>query len=919
MRLAILALLALPLCAADYVSQTVLLLDAGKGVTISNSGTGGAQPLTLSLATAAGNRIKWWGSLVNVPNRGSQQSCADPCGITMNRTWGQQYYWFEEVDSAGNPLSPRKLSSAQTTPMIQPACATSGSWTLPVEVIGQDNFVACVQASVSGSPPASGLVLEVRVNNHGMQRVPYDGKMSVKINGGAWIALTNSSTTEVDENKWFSVTGQHGIAFGSSTIRLTVPLPSSAVTSGTNSFSFRFNGTDGITSGYRVLEFNVLDTATSRQMSQIAVSSNVATATTTAAHPYAVSDWVFLYQAPGIQGRFNGPRQIAGVAGSTFSFAPCGSGLGFYSVACTSPNGTYAVPTSYQSPALQAAFPFMSQPTMGVMRQLIPQSQFSYDDPTTWMAPPSGNVTNGQTFWNSGTLANPVLPYLNNSLSVHCADCHDKQGRDLSYFRYSNSSIEQRVLFHNGTWQNALDVAAYIRSLDAATTPPSIARPWNPPQQPCTGLDSAALNSWDAGGGIDCQLSYDNDALEYMAPGGSYTSWAPANFLNMREQPVMWQYQDWTHWLPTIHPADYFSGFVADQAFTNYVSCRDGVAPGTFAAYSANYSTCNIWQLHLEEFQQSVDPLYVSPTSNGTNWGIEYAGLQYPALYNLARYSVYQWLMTKSWEVYHSPLEGMQGQLQTALYGASPEGYYDRGWLNNRLWFNQAPHIQGPQHTPLYDSLATWNFLSNTWYVAQATNSCGNRRSTQAGSMDWNYYFLFLNTASTYRPAAYENSLPWIQSPQCGYDTPNGVDGTAIGTVFHAYEIISLNNSAAYSFLSPTEMSSLMGQYAAQWAATTGTKSGAFWTAWLSNGGGTTCTNAHNAYTSSSSLACDSTAMAIPMFQYWGASSGTLDTIQAWAAALWPSHDFTIDRAATCNIQNVGLNGTPWVRCTNAL
>ena len=79
---------------ANYPSQISRLLNVGATtVTILASGAGGADPLILTLAPTGSQRVRVTLSPINVPpSSGSTYSaCADPCSVSMNRSWGQQY------------------------------------------------------------------------------------------------------------------------------------------------------------------------------------------------------------------------------------------------------------------------------------------------------------------------------------------------------------------------------------------------------------------------------------------------------------------------------------------------------------------------------------------------------------------------------------------------------------------------------------------------------------------------------------------------------------------------------------------------------------------------------------------------------------------------------------------------------------
>ncbi|NML30906.1 hypothetical protein [Paraburkholderia antibiotica] len=119
---------------------------------------------------------------------------------------------------------------------------------MPLEVMSAGSSQT-VSATLKISAGASAKVLTMQVNN-----LSYDGKASVQINGGSWITLTNASVTVLGNAKLYG-----GIGGGYDTISLNVPI--TGAVNGTNTISFRFNGTDGVSSGYRVLSFNLLDSA----------------------------------------------------------------------------------------------------------------------------------------------------------------------------------------------------------------------------------------------------------------------------------------------------------------------------------------------------------------------------------------------------------------------------------------------------------------------------------------------------------------------------------------------------------------------------------------------------------------------------------------------------------------------------------
>ena len=115
---------------------------------------------------------------------------------------------------------------------------------LPVEIFGSAGETETVNVNVPDASGVTGLWMQVH-------NLSYDNKGSVKINGGNWIDLNNNSVEVA-----FPEVNIGGIGGGYSTIRITVPLSSNDVVNGNNTIQFRFNGSDGISMGYRVLDFN---------------------------------------------------------------------------------------------------------------------------------------------------------------------------------------------------------------------------------------------------------------------------------------------------------------------------------------------------------------------------------------------------------------------------------------------------------------------------------------------------------------------------------------------------------------------------------------------------------------------------------------------------------------------------------------
>lgn len=140
-------------------------------------------------------------------------------------------------------------SVANTTP--------TGAIIMPLELMSAASGKV-VSATLDVPGGASAKFLTMQVNN-----LSYDGKGSVQINGGNWVTLSNASVTVLGNAKLYG-----GIGGGYDTISLNVPI--SGAVDGKNTISFRFNVTDGISSGYRVLSFNLLGDSGTRLIADAA-------------------------------------------------------------------------------------------------------------------------------------------------------------------------------------------------------------------------------------------------------------------------------------------------------------------------------------------------------------------------------------------------------------------------------------------------------------------------------------------------------------------------------------------------------------------------------------------------------------------------------------------------------------------------
>lgn len=119
---------------------------------------------------------------------------------------------------------------------------------LPVEVMGAQGTIEEIDLTLSSEQANKSELLWLQINNVG-----YQDKISVKINDESWVSL-NHISTKIQSPERERGGMSHG---GHSTIRLTIP--SLGITPGVNNIKFRFNLSDAISSGFRVVKLNLLD------------------------------------------------------------------------------------------------------------------------------------------------------------------------------------------------------------------------------------------------------------------------------------------------------------------------------------------------------------------------------------------------------------------------------------------------------------------------------------------------------------------------------------------------------------------------------------------------------------------------------------------------------------------------------------
>ena len=491
------------------------------------------------------------------------------------------------------------LTIPQVTPPTPPP-STNGveSFTasLPIEVLGAPGAIETFSVNVPSGSTATDLYLQA-------YNLSYEGKASVKLNGGPWVNITDAAV------KYPRLEAANfGIGGPMETLRFTLPVTNAV--NGTNTFSFRFNDADGMTIGFRILALNL--------------------------------------------------RNSSGA-------------------------------------------------------DLIATNAFAYDDPANWV-PISTNAADINAGSNAWFYLN--IKERGTNIVAKCTDCHERAGRDLKYFNFSDKSIIARSIFHSVPAATATNIASYIRSLSVPYE--TNGRPWNPPYQPGPGMDSKPLRSWAAGMGLEWVQEDGTNALAYIFPSGITTNALNlTNTLNTREIPLALQFPSWNKWLPKFHPFDHNPTFYATNRFTQiYPEIRSNMMSRT-GVNAATY------------FRGRASPWDAA----GTPAAMAKPNTTDPSYPTWAQFERDRrhWRAVKTWEIMKE-WELEEYGTNTTVFAAVPNNAQQnsRRWFHGEI-FRLGPHVVG---TPKSES---FNGESAQWYQLQLVLNDGNRRNGSIVPIDWGY------------------------------------------------------------------------------------------------------------------------------------------------------------------------------------
>ena len=521
--------------------------------------------------------------------------------------------------------------------------------------------------------------------------------------------------------------------------------------------------------------------------------------------------------------------------------------------------------------------------------QLIPSSNFVWDDPDNWTAPSSNasDITAGQTLFTTASLTIPNGSGTS-TINAHCSDCHAVDGRDLKYFNYSNTSIQVRSQFHGLTAAQGNQIATYIRSLSV----PNPGRPWNPPYQPGPGLDEQPVENWAAGAGLSAVLDSDTDMLNAMFPTGVQASYfSPTGVANVRETPIAMQLPDWNTWLPTVHPMDAWgSSFLNSELYLRYPQFRASLIPNNAASYLNSSTTFGEWTGNYLTF---IVPLTASvPASTFTPEYIqEVEGTAH-------------WMLVKTWELNQE--FGLEGMAKTVFTNPMAEA---------RAWDAEIPFLTSPNilHIPRGSTsfenglLTTWVYDAFIWYHVQLVLNNSEYQQSGASPIDWGYTYAKVADVS-------QNTIPSTSwQPEAALFTLWQTKGLQISNNGYAP-----NQNEGWEWLVADISRSVTPSLREVWTGLpNATRTAIFQglvTTWLSevtkftpaqfyaySGGGTiSASQVPNHFAPDSTNLVDRVWYMISKFKYWGVNQTQINQMAAWAQTIWPNGGWSATTTATC-------------------
>lgn len=227
------------------------------------------------------------------------------------------------------------------------------------------------------------------------------------------------------------------------------------------------------------------------------------------------------------------------------------------------------------------------------------------------------------------------------------------------------------------------------------------------------------------------------DESEWGGSGGTDRGTA----INLREIPLSVQLPDWNNWLPDVHPHDgmpaLFNGSDVEVLF-------DG-AESTFQ--SGNLSDVDRFLDNANgRYQTGIKSVVKGSEDPSDGGNTSFTVNQWIHAIN----GGVQWRATKIWYLQHK--YGMEDKADDLFCdGSETEWCEPLGWLGSvRAVFDVGPHVSGTdveQEPYVYGSADANRFYSHTWYQLQMVVNPGTAGSTGQNPVDEGYQEMYIAEA----------------------------------------------------------------------------------------------------------------------------------------------------------------------------
>lgn len=259
-----------------FLMRAIVLVSLGLLMSCGGGGSGGSKGDTFDIRSSAppvtssnsslSVSINSSSSLSSNSQSAESQSSAPQSALSKSSLSSNRFSSVSSSVGSSSTSSSSHLSSLSVSTLSSSNAAIT---LLPVEVMGDVGLIEPASISMTGNPSAASY-LWLKTHNltwreDGEFAMKFNGsvrpgsKGSVRLNGGPWVPLMNANTAitcEAHEAKFGCLNGTY------MTVRIRVAidaLGSPGLTLGKNTLEFRFDATDGVSSGWRVLAMDVRD------------------------------------------------------------------------------------------------------------------------------------------------------------------------------------------------------------------------------------------------------------------------------------------------------------------------------------------------------------------------------------------------------------------------------------------------------------------------------------------------------------------------------------------------------------------------------------------------------------------------------------------------------------------------------------